>query len=68
MPRIRNWKDLTFFRPSKERYKNIDALFKDEIDWVLIKTHWKDLLQVVLSIKQGKISTSFLLRLKLIMR
>jgi TnpA family transposase len=62
MPRIRNWKDLTFFRPSKERYKNIDALFKDEIDWELIKTHWKDLLQVVLSIKQGKISTSFLLR------
>lgn len=28
----------------------------------MIKTHWKDLLQVVLSIKQGKISTSFLLR------
>lgn len=23
MPRIRNWNDLTFFRPSKERYKNI---------------------------------------------
>lgn len=62
MPRIRNWKDLTFFRPSKEKYKNIDALFKDEIDWELIKTHWKDLLQVVLSIKQGKISTSFLLK------
>lgn len=62
MPRIRNWKDLKFFRPSKEKYKNIDALFKDEIDWDLIKTHWKDLLQVILSIKQGKISTSFLLR------
>jgi TnpA family transposase len=62
MPRIRNWKDLNFYRPSKERYKNIDALFKDEIDWELIRMHWKDLLQVVLSIKQGKISTSFLLR------
>ena len=62
MPRIRNWKDLTFFRPSEETYKNIDALFGEEINWDLIKTHWKDLLQVVLSIKQGKVSSSFLLR------
>ncbi len=62
MPRIRNWKDLTFFRVGKEKYKNIDALFSDEIDWELIKTHWKDLLQVILSIRKGKISSSFLLR------
>jgi Tn3 transposase DDE domain len=28
MPRIRNWKDLHFFRPSrKSRYKHIDSLF-----------------------------------------
>jgi TnpA family transposase len=62
MPRIRNWKELTFFRPNKEKYKNIDSLFGEEIDWNLIKTHWEDLLQVVLSIKQGKISSSFLLK------
>ena len=62
MPRIRNWKDLTFFRPTQEKYQNIDTLFKDEINWELIKTHWKDLLQVVLSIRQGKISSSFLLK------
>jgi TnpA family transposase len=63
MPRIRNWKDLKFFRPSKEeRYKNIDSLFSDAIDWDLIKTHWQDLLQVVLSIRGGKISSSVLLR------
>lgn len=62
MPRIRHWKDLTFFRPSLQKYKNIETLFGDEIDWNLIKTHWDDLLQVVLSIKQGKISSSFLLR------
>lgn len=62
MPRIRNWKDLTFFRPTKEKYKNINELFGDEINWNLIKTHWKDLLQVVLSIKQGKISSAFLLK------
>ena len=63
MPRIRNWKDLKFFRPSKdEKYENIDSLFSEVINWDLIKKHWKDLLQVVLSIKQGKISSSFLLR------
>ena len=63
MPRIRNWHDLVFFRPSKETtYQHIDGLFKDAIDWDLIETHWKDLLRVVLSIKAGKISSSTLLR------
>lgn len=63
MPRIRNWKDLKFFRPDKETtYKNIDALFTDEIDWELIKEHWQDMLQVVVSIKYGKISSALLLR------
>lgn len=63
MPRIRNWKDLKFHRPSKKtRYKHIDSLFKDTVDWQLIEKHWQDMLQVVLSIKAGKISSSVLLR------
>lgn len=63
MPRIRNWKDLKFFRPDKHtQYKHIDPLFKDVIDWRLIETHWKDLFQVVVSIKMGKILPSTLLR------
>lgn len=63
MPRIRNWQDYTFFRPSKEvRYTHIDSLFSDIINWDLIETHWQDLLRVVLSIKTGKISSSVLLR------
>ena len=62
MPRIRNWKDLIFYRPNNEKYKNIDALFRGEIDWNIIRTHWKDMMQVILSVHQGKISTSFLLR------
>ena len=63
MPRIRNWKDLTFFRPDKDtRYKHIDPLFSDVIDWESLETHWQDLLQVVLSIKSGKILPSTLLR------
>jgi len=63
MPRIRNWKDLKFFRPTKNvKYKHIDSLFNDTIDWDIIETHWADLMQVVLSIKAGKMSSSLLLR------
>ncbi len=62
-PRIRNIKDLIFFRPDKNtRYKYIDNLFKESVDWELIETHWQDLMQVVLSIKSGKILPSTLLR------
>jgi TnpA family transposase len=63
MPRIRNWKGLTLFRPSKTaRYKHIDLLFTDVIDWSLIATHLPDMLRVVLSIRAGRISPSTLLR------
>jgi TnpA family transposase len=64
MPRIRNWKDLIFYRPSRETtYQHIDSLFGDNVvDWELIKTHWQDLLQVVISIQEGKILPSMLLR------
>jgi len=63
MPRIRNWKDLSFFRPSKGvHYTHIDGLFKEPIDWDLIRTHWRDLMQVALSIYTGRISSPILLR------
>jgi TnpA family transposase len=63
MPRIRNWQDLIFYRPSKSAvYQHIDSLFKDSIDWSRIANHWNDLLRVVLSIQTGKISSSILLR------
>ncbi|MGH9821978.1 MAG: Tn3 family transposase [Blastocatellia bacterium] len=63
MPRIRNWKDLIFYRADKKtRYKHIDRLFTDNVDWRLIETHWQDMMQVVLSIKAGKISSVTLLR------
>lgn len=63
MPRIRNWKDLIFYRPDKEsKYQHIDALFTDNIDWKLIELHWRDLMQTVLSIRAGKISSVTLLR------
>lgn len=63
MPRIRNWKDLTMYRPDKRtRYKHIDRLFTETVDWKAIETHWQDLMQVVLSIVAGKISSATLLR------
>lgn len=40
MPRIRNLKDLVFFRPDKDAtYEHIDPLFSATIDWKLIETH-----------------------------
>jgi len=63
MPRIRNWKDVKLFKPDKNtKCKNIDGLFTDTIDWDLIETHWQDMMQVVLSIHKGKMSSSKLLR------
>ncbi|WP_273908616.1 Tn3 family transposase [Enterobacter bugandensis] len=62
-PRMRNWNDVTFYRPSNEtRYKHIDSLFTKTIDWALIQTHWQDLMQVVLSVQAGKVLPSMLLR------
>ena len=64
MPRIRNWKDLKWFRPTaSEVYQHIDDLFtKDAIDWNLIASHLPDMLQVAQSIRAGRISPSTILR------
>jgi TnpA family transposase len=63
MPRIRQWQDLILYRPAPEiRYRHMDALFSDTIDWSLIETHWQDMMQIVLSIEAGRILPSALLR------
>ena len=63
MPRIRNWKDLDFLRPHEDEvYDYIEPLFDDVAEWKLIQTHWQDLMQVVLSIKAGKLLPSTVLR------
>jgi TnpA family transposase len=63
MPRIRNCQDLNFYRPlDKTVYQHIDSLFSDSINWHKITTHWQDIIQVVLSIQTGKISSATLLR------
>ncbi len=63
MPRIRNWQDLVFYRPDKNIvYQHIDSFFKETINWRLIETHFFDLMQVILSIYTGQISSVSLLR------
>jgi TnpA family transposase len=63
MPRIRNWKHLTWYRPSPDsHYEHIDALFTETADWQLIETHLPDMLRVVLSIKEGRFTPSTILR------
>jgi hypothetical protein len=56
MPRIRNWKDLKFVKSdSNIKYKHIEELFKDTVDWELIETHLPDMFRVAISIKMGKL-------------
>lgn len=63
LPRIRNWKDLKMYRPDPaSKYRHINRLFSSTADWELIETHYRDLMQVVLSIQTGKISSPTLLR------
>lgn len=63
MPRMRGLSDAVFYRPDKSaRYQHIDALFEGEIDWDLIATHARDMIQVVLSIQAGRVMPSMLLR------
>ncbi|MFI6684766.1 Tn3 family transposase [Streptomyces sp. NPDC050485] len=67
MPRIRNWKELTFYRPSKQsEYVHIEALFgepgKNIIDFDLIESQFRHLMRVAVSVREGTISSSTLLK------
>lgn len=60
---MRGLSDAVFYRPAKSvRYHHIDALFGGEIDWEMIATHARDMIQVVLSIQAGVVMPSMLLR------
>ncbi len=64
MPRVRNWKDLRWFKATPDEiYQHIETLFsKEAIDWALISCHLPDMLQVAQSIRAGRISPSTILR------
>jgi TnpA family transposase len=67
MPRVRHWKDLIFSQPTANTlYTHIDVLFGDPgrnvIDWELIENHFRDLMRVAISIREGKVSSTMLMR------
>ena len=64
MPRIRNWKELRFYKAGAELdYAYINDLFtRQRVDWTLIERHLPDMLQVAQSIKAGRILPSTVLR------
>ncbi|MDQ3830505.1 MAG: transposase [Candidatus Tectomicrobia bacterium] len=66
MPRIRNWKHLTLYAPTEpravEHIEHSRELFRDTVDWTLIETHVPDMLRVAISISQGKVRSSTILR------
>ena len=63
LPRIRNWKDLVFYKAdARLTYTHLEPLYGGVIDWEYLERHWQDLMQVVLSIQEGKISSEMLLR------
>ena len=63
MPRMRNWNKVAMYRPDKAiTYAHIDAWFTHHVNWSLIADHWPDMMQVVLSIHQGKVLPSWLLQ------
>lgn len=62
LTRIRNSKDRTLFRPDREHvYEHTDSLFgapgENVIDWELIAAHWRHLMRIVLSIRDGRLFT-----------
>lgn len=63
MPRIRNIKELVFFKAEPGvPYEHIQSLFRGTIDWDLLALHYRDMLRVAVSIKLGKITPSMILR------
>lgn len=63
MPRIRNLKRLKLYKPNNfQKFDHIEGLFSGTINWDIIKTHLDDMLRVAVSIKNGKVNASTILR------
>ncbi|MFN3233858.1 MAG: Tn3 family transposase [Gammaproteobacteria bacterium] len=64
MPRIKRFKHLHYYKANPENYyEHIQNLFTEKpIAWELIKTHYYDMLRVVISIQKGKVKSSTILR------
>ena len=63
MPRVKGIKHLTFYKPTpKSRFKNLKPLFTDHVRWDFISKSYPDMMRYVLSINQGLLIPSVLLR------
>jgi TnpA family transposase len=63
MPRIKDINSLLFFKPDKRtRYQHIEALFSEGINYTLIRDHYRDMLRIAISIKEGKVTASTIAR------
>ena len=63
MPRISNINSLLFFKPDRRiRYKHVDELFSEGINYQLIRDNYRDMLRIAISIKEGKVSASTIAR------
>ena len=66
MPRIRSFKHLNFYKPANmgdKSYQHIREIFTSkEPNWQLIESMYYDMLRVVMSIQNGKIKASTILK------
>ena len=66
MPRIRSFKHLNFYRPAgmdEKSYQYINEIFTSkEPEWKLIESMYYDMLRVVMSIQNGKVKASAILK------
>ena len=63
MPRIRDINSLVFFKPDgRFVYPHIESLFSESVNYTLIAKNYDDMLRVALSISQGKVSASTMIR------
>ncbi|NME72865.1 Tn3 family transposase [Flammeovirga aprica] len=63
MPRIRSLKELNFYKPEKDfEIENLDTLFTKTINWSLIQRHYDDMFKVTISIMEGKITASHIIK------
>ena len=63
MPRIKDIDSMIFFNPDKRvKYKHIASLFSEGINYGIIRDHYKDMLRIAVSISEGKVSASTIIR------
>ncbi|MDR3569863.1 MAG: transposase [Syntrophobacteraceae bacterium] len=63
MPRIAKWENLKIFKPFSQKHQHIEPLFAQEaINWDLIEKHRADMLRIVISIQEGRVAPSTILR------